>query len=432
MEARKKLELRSEVVQDIISYVPVWMIRWGTTLIFILVLGALLCTWMIKYPDIVSGRIKITTEQPPIIIVNKINGKILKLTKSENDFVKKGDFIAEIENPTSKESIDRLNNLVIDLEAFLNKKKETVDLSYDSNITFGDIQNEYNSMIKNYHTLENHIHQGFYNQKSDNLQRQIKSHIRLSNIIYKQLNIIEDELKNVKEIYDTDVVLYEKGITSKIDFLKNQNNYKTQQHRLEEMKKSLIQNDITLARYKDQLIELNYTYKNKEKVYTENLTRSIQSIKNFIDSWEKNYVIKALEDGRLTFLENWSVNQHVSTGKKLFTIIPANDNFLGIVEITAQGMGKVKKGQKVNVQLDNYPYAEYGQLDGTVKEISLLDTKDNGMQGYRVKVQLSDGLSTTYHKKLDYQPNMLGMGNIITEDLRLIERVFYKLRKLFH
>ncbi|MFM8741657.1 MAG: hypothetical protein ACKOC0_15860 [Cytophagales bacterium] len=35
-----KIDLRSEEVQDIITQIPRWLLRWGITLIFVLFLGA--------------------------------------------------------------------------------------------------------------------------------------------------------------------------------------------------------------------------------------------------------------------------------------------------------------------------------------------------------------------------------------------------------
>jgi hypothetical protein len=45
-------ELRSEEVQEILTRVPHWLIRWGSVLIFTILLMLLLVSWIVKYPDI--------------------------------------------------------------------------------------------------------------------------------------------------------------------------------------------------------------------------------------------------------------------------------------------------------------------------------------------------------------------------------------------
>jgi len=61
-EKIEHIELRSDEVQEIMSYVPNWMIRWGITLIFILIALGIFITWFIKYPDVISGSATLSTK----------------------------------------------------------------------------------------------------------------------------------------------------------------------------------------------------------------------------------------------------------------------------------------------------------------------------------------------------------------------------------
>jgi len=40
-------------------------------------------------------------------------------------------------------------------------------------------------------------------------------------------------------------------------------------------------------------------------------------------------------------------------------------------------------------------------------------------------------LITSYNKEIEFKQEMQGVAEIITEDLRLIERVFYQFKKIF-
>ena len=46
-----------------------------------------------------------------------------------------------------------------------------------------------------------------------------------------------------------------------------------------------------------------------------------------------------------------------------------------------------------------------------------------------IDVSLPKKLITSYNKKIDFKQEMRGTAEIITEDLRLIERFFYQLTK---
>ncbi|MDN5811240.1 MAG: HlyD family efflux transporter periplasmic adaptor subunit, partial [Tetragenococcus koreensis] len=89
--------------------------------------------------------------------------------------------------------------------------------------------------------------------------------------------------------------------------------------------------------------------------------------------------------------------------------------------------GKIKIGQKVNVSLNNYPDTEFGTLRGTVQHISALPDKD---RRYLIDVQLPKKLTTSYNKEIEFKQEMAGSAEIITEDLRLIERFFYQFREI--
>ena len=77
-------------------------------------------------------------------------------------------------------------------------------------------------------------------------------------------------------------------------------------------------------------------------------------------------------NGICVFTKYWSGNQNVTLGEKAMTIIPSKDeDIIGKLLLPIRGAGKVKIGQRVNIQLHNYPYMEFGMLEGTIHSIIL-------------------------------------------------------------
>tara|TARA_B100000508_G_C11374570_1_gene235440 strand:+ start:398 stop:757 length:360 start_codon:yes stop_codon:yes gene_type:complete len=109
LEKKKEVEVRSEEVQEVLSHIPSWMVRWGITLIFVLILLVISLSWFIKYPDLIQGQVVLTSEQPPSRLVSQTNGYIEKLFIENDTKVNKGKIVAEIKNPINKASIDSLN-----------------------------------------------------------------------------------------------------------------------------------------------------------------------------------------------------------------------------------------------------------------------------------------------------------------------------------
>ena len=69
---------------------------------------------------------------------------------------------------------------------------------------------------------------------------------------------------------------------------------------------------------------------------------------------------------------------------------------------------------------------EYGYLKGKVKNISLMPSNEN----YIVEVELPQDMKTNYDIQLNFSQEMKGSAEIITEDLRLIQRFFNPLKSL--
>src|SRR5690606_26160058 len=94
----------------------------------------------------------------------------------------------------------------------------------------------------------------------------------------------------------------------------------------------------------------------------------------------------------------------------------------------AQNSGKLKINQAVQIRLANYPDREFGIINGKVKSISLIPDKEGNLL---LDISLPDGLQTSYQKQINFQQEMSGTADIITEDLRLIERLLYQFRDVF-
>ena len=112
-------------------------------------------------------------------------------------------------------------------------------------------------------------------------------------------------------------------------------------------------------------------------------------------------------------------------GEKVLTIIPADaGSMVGKIRLPTEGAGKVKKGDQVNIQFDNYPHLQYGMVKGIVSNISQVPDDEY----YTVQVELPDGLRTYYGNEIKFSQNMHGQAEILTDKLRVLERVLNPIR----
>ncbi|MEA5259749.1 HlyD family efflux transporter periplasmic adaptor subunit [Arcicella aquatica] len=424
---KPKLELRSEEVNEILSKRPALIIRYGLTIIAFLGILGIVASWYIKYPEVIKGSVMITTELPPLKVIPKVSGRLQKLLVNPNQLVRQGDFIAEIENTTRLENRPILQTLSQQLKSYL--QNTSLKVAFPSNtFTFGDLQIEYNNLLKNYHESERLLGDAIYLQRKNILIQQITDYKKLVIINQRQVEINQEEFHNVEIKYAADKKLYQDKVYGKLEFLAFENTFLQKKKDNENYAKVLVENSLTLSERQKQLAELDFEYLQKTRTYRDNIQQSIQNIDNLLANWQQNYVITAPSDGALSFLKNLTENQMIRAGDTLFAVLPQKQTIVAFANVSAQNFGKVKLGQQAIIKLINYPFEEYGSLSGKIQEI---ESTPMGNQ-YRVKIKLPLGLKTNYDKTLPFRTEMVGSIEIITEDMRLLERTFYGFRKILN
>src|SRR5690554_7558169 len=147
-EEKKEIELRSEEVQDILTRMPHWMIRWGNVLILVTTLLVFLFSWFIKYPDIVMTEITITTQIPPEKLVAKTSGRIEKIFIEDRAVVAENTPLAIIENPANYTDVFLLKAVVDTIKTTTNDF--VFPLEKLSLLSLGTIESAYAVFEKDY------------------------------------------------------------------------------------------------------------------------------------------------------------------------------------------------------------------------------------------------------------------------------------------
>jgi len=429
-------DIRSDVVQEILNNPPNWMISWGITLLFLLFVMVLGISWFIKYPDVIKGNVVLTTEIPPVKLVCKSSGQLQNIYAQEGQVVQKGAFIAKIESPVSDSAIAYLQNKLTSVEAFLTK--DTLNAMHtikfaDADLVFGGMQAEYNqlkSLVKSYEVLKTNL---FKEGTLSNLLKKIEYYERLSTISNRQRIAFEKVLINAQQKYHANKILYEKEVISKMEFFRFESEWLRTQQEEENLKKEYVQNKITVSEYDKQWRDLTNEFSEKERELKTGIQDGIFNLNNAIHSWEQNHILTAPFSGSVSYLSNLSKNQFVQSGTPLFAIVPDNNSYVGYIKIPTQGFGKVKPGQQVHIKLDHYPSHQYGQVNAKVVEVTQMSNSDAAGKNanYLAKISLTNDFVTTFQKTLEFKPEMSGTAEIVTEDLRLLERIFSQIRKVF-
>jgi len=425
--AEDTFELRSEEVQDILTKVPHWMIRWGTVLIFAIIFMLFFVSWFIKYPDVVNTEIVITTNIPPEKIVSKSSGRIEAILVKNKATVSKNTTLAIIENTANYKDVFLLKSIAEHYN--INDSKKPFPFAILKNTQLGEIESAFAVFQKDYEAEQlNKNLQPFEVENRAQLSEKIQIKERLD-ILQQQKVINESELQLQKNEMARFETLFNKGIISaqemeakKLGYLQAQKSYKGLLSSISQLRSALIDNT--------KLSQNSQISGTKEEVNLgRNMAQSFYQLKKVIKDWELSYTLKSSISGVVTFLQVWNENQTINVGDNVFSIIPdAKNGFIGKVKAPALNSGKIKVGQKVNIRLANFPDREFGVLRGKIQNISLVPDKDGNLL---LDVALPNGLQTSYNKQIVFQQEMKGSAEIVTEDLRLIERILYQFKSVF-
>ena len=305
----KEIELRSEEVQEVMGQTPAWILRWGITILFIVVMGILVGSCFFKYPDVIVAEMTLTSQNPVVEVVPRSSGKISRLYVTDGQEVKAGVPLAVIENSANTEDVFRLKKL---LAGYADQPERLAFFLSQDVCQLGDIQSTY----------------------------------------------------------------------------------------------------MTLA---------------AKDVGARDYRATVGQLLAAIRRWEMDYCLISPETGKVQLLRQVYPNLHVNGGEMFCQIVPdERGEWIGRALLPVLRSGKVKVGQRVIVRFSNYPDQEFGIVNGRVSTISLVPTEDN----YVVEITFPKGLTTNYGNNLPVTQEMKASAEIVTDDIRLIERFFQPLKKI--
>lgn len=427
-EDRKKwkdVELRSEEVQEVMGQIPPWILRWGITLLFIIVFALLIVSIFFKYPDVITAEMTLTGRYPATGIIARSSGKISHLYVSEGTRVENGRLLAVLENAAHTEDVFWLKGIISETQN--NPDSISRTLTGKGELSLGDVQSAYSSFLTQIHDYMNHHTLDYYPKKISQTKKQIGQYKEYASKIEQQLRVMESQYEIALNQYERDSLLFSRQVLSDFEYETAKSTLLQSRHSLEGSRASLDNLKIQISSQETTLLDLELQQAEKESTLMQAWLRAAEALQNVINSWELNYCLISPINGKITFTTYRTENLYVAQGDNVFTVVPEeSDDLLGKAYLPVYRSGKVKAGQRVIIRFNNYPDQEFGFVEGLVSSVSLVPSDES----YLVEITLPNGLNTNYGKELPASQEMKATADIVTEDLRLIERFFMPLKKV--
>lgn len=421
----EEIDIRSELVRDFIDQVPNRLIQWGTTVIFVALFSILFISWLIHYPTIVVAGFRLTSENAPKPITVKNEGRLVKLFVKNNETVKEGHTLGFMEATAKHEEVLHLKNNLWELHHFVdNEQFENITVFSAGRFQhLGELQLAYQNFMQVYTPTVSLFAMGYFNHRKEQLKYELKNLEQNHGQLQEQHQMYKRDQELASKEFDINNKLYKEKVISPLDFQREESKYIGKQIVVKQLEVSITNNMTDQTQKAKEISDL-------ERQAIEQKAQFVQALNSLISSvedWQKKYIITATISGKVNFMSNLQENQALRAGTELMFIGGNDAHYFGEVLIPQANAGKVKNGQRVLVKLQGYPFEEYGAVEGIIQYISPIPTPDN--QGFLAVVTLPRGLKTNANKQLTYKNGMQASAEIITEDIRLIERIFYQLKR---
>jgi len=425
-----EVELRSEEIEDILGVPPKKIVRWGMTMVFLVVGGLFVGSWFFAYPEIIKAPVEVTSENPPAYIAARVDGKIETLFVTDKEKVTIDQHLLLIENPADYLDVAALKiqmdttDLVLDSTNSLSFSPELLKKDY----TLGSLQTYYADYLTSLEDFRYFLEIDYSNKKIESLEEELERYNDYYDRVVRQVKIREEDLELTEKDYQRSTDLYDSSVISQVDLEHSKSDYLQKELSYEEARTDLANTLILISGIEQEILDFQLKHEQEEKGLFLEIKDTYQILRGQIEMWEQNYILRAPVEGEVSFTKYWKEHQNVVNGEKVMAVVPEKTSkIIGKLTLSTNRAGKVKMGQEVNIKFKSYPYMEFGMVRGEIEKISLIPSQD---EFYLVDVSFPDGLTTNYGFDLTLSQKLTGQAEIVTEEIPLLVRIMRPIKSL--
>jgi len=413
-------DVNSEEVQEIITAVPAWILRWGISFVFAILAGIVLLSALIEYPDVVKTELKVNSLNAPKKVLARQDGKITSLLVRDGEMVSEKQSLAFLESTGNHKDVLLLNAA---LKRLQNISQSKIGFTLPANLNLGELQSSYQVFYQQYLQYQSTQQNGYYLSKIAFLEKDLRSIDALKSQIRHQKEVQKLEYANQEQEYRAYQKLYNNKVISRSEFIQQENKYLAAKYPLQQTETSMLNNTNSYSAKEKELLDLRHTIADERAKFMQALDQCV----NESNHWIQQYILLSPVKGKLSYAGIIQQNQNVASNQEVFVVNPGNTDFFGEIQIPQYNMGKIQKGERTLVKLKSYPYEQYGLIRGRLTYISDVAYHDSV---FIAKISFEHFENKDHSRKVVLKNGMQADAEIITEESSLLERFFRTMTKI--
>ncbi|WP_036382871.1 hypothetical protein [Muricauda sp. MAR_2010_75] len=416
LENKDLLIDRSDEVNQILGKPPNWIIKWGITIVFIVLMFLIILINLISYKETINSPVELNISKSISYLRKKTNEKIEHILVKNGQFVKEGEILAVMENNANNKDIELIQNKLNSIldSGFLNHY--SVQTQFPLNVRLGGMNTPYRDFVSKY---QQYLEASFMSPKKTLINERIKrSRTRLAFLKNKRL-IIEEEKTQVAKSYYLE---QKKSLITNHgrihEFEQALTKYLERKNRTDNIKDSISLLEMEIDFMNDFILpETTPTFLPKKGLYS-----SLFELKSKIEEWESKYTVKSPISGKVLYSYPQAVFNDQSINDTIFVIIPNELKSLEAqLRAKSNHLKEVKENSLILLKFQQHPFKHLDEVRAKISSIE----KYTHNEETNCKLSFdSNVVALMFDEKFDLKENIVGEGTIVIRETNLWDNLF--------
>ncbi|MEI6536681.1 MAG: hypothetical protein WCN98_15150, partial [Verrucomicrobiaceae bacterium] len=275
----------SRGVREILGRTPSWILCSGTNIVAGAVAVLLLLSWMIHYPDTISGKATVTGATPALDVVARQGGQLERLCVKEGEAVEKGHLLGVIKNPANTDRVLHLKDELQKLRAFLADASAFVPIDLAGETEMGSVQGAYSDFHSHYQHYQSLLHDDYSYKTLSLLSQQLESKNAQLTQMQQQSTSAQREGTLAQEGFERMRQLHDRDSISKAEFQQHERQYLEQRRQESTVQKAMLEQQVAVTECEKQIRDLSHKRSEDLRIASSELAESFKKLLAGIEIW---------------------------------------------------------------------------------------------------------------------------------------------------
>lgn len=406
---------RSEAVNEILGTPPNWLLNFGNLLLMVGVVLLLLIGFNARYPDTVSAKLTLTTVNPAERLLAPRDVSIDQILVRSGDTIPGGAVIMVFRSLALFQHVLALEDLLLSVSS--PSDSAIAALEIPTFLELGNIQEQLYSFGEKKEAYLATRDKKLAGLTVQEIRKRIREQQRQLNVERSQQSELEKESDLANREFERQQNLLNNGIAEVAQVREAEQSMLRSRRMLRSTVSRIRDLRFNIELLENQLLSSESTENTDLLLKARDMRESFALLSRAVEEWKQNNLLNAPKAGVIIPNIDVREKQRFSAGSILATLLPLNpEGVLGRIDLPLQGSGKVSVGQRVIIKFLNYPYEEFGVVEGQVLEKSPIPSGEV----IPILVSLPNGMITNTGNRLEPVQFMIGDAEIVVGERRLL------------